>query len=210
MPYRDPIKAKEYNRKWAKNYYKKHKNEEHFKEKRKEWGKNTRKRLNTDVQRKEKYDKRRREWCKSSKGLESSRKWRENNKEKLALYMKEWQKNHPQQCRDAVKRCHQKRNPQIKIEVFTHYSNGTPKCACCGETEIRFLTIDHINGGGNKQRKQLGLSGSGIYKWLIRNGFPEGYQVLCYSCNLGRAHNKGVCPHKDLSGEHGVSTTMFI
>ena len=40
------------------------------------------------------------------------------------------------------------------------------------------------------------VSISSIYSWLIRNNYPEGFQVLCYNCNLGKAHNNGICPHK--------------
>lgn len=39
----------------------------------------------------------------------------------------------------------------LKQEVMSHYSKGSPKCACCGENEFIFLTIDHIFG-----RKALG------------------------------------------------------
>lgn len=35
-----------------------------------------------------------------------------------------------------------------------------------------------------------------LFRWIIENNFPEGFQVLCYNCNLGRAHCGGVCPHK--------------
>ena len=34
-----------------------------------------------------------------------------------------------------------------------------------------------------------------IYIWLKNNNFPEGFQVLCFNCNCGKARNKGICPH---------------
>lgn len=80
---------------------------------------------------------------------------------------------------------------RIKAEVYAHYGTA---CACCGESNVGFLTIDHINGCGKETRKEHGLGGS-FYRWLRRNGFPEGFQTLCYNCNLGRANNGGVCPH---------------
>src|SRR5262245_47553294 len=40
-----------------------------------------------------------------------------------------------------------------RLACFAHY--GT-ECACCGETHIEFLGIDHINGGGHKHRKEIG------------------------------------------------------
>jgi hypothetical protein len=88
-----------------------------------------------------------------------------------------------------------------RLEVLTHYG-GTPlKCQCCGESNIEFLTIDHINGGGNQQRKHIrSKNGKTInfYKWLVDNNFPEGYRVLCYNCNCSLGHY-GYCPHKIVS-----------
>jgi hypothetical protein len=73
-----------------------------------------------------------------------------------------------------------------------HY--GGTKCICCNETEIRFLTIDHINGGGSKHRAEIG-HGKTIYSWLKNNGYPNGYQVLCYNCNCAKGFY-GECPHE--------------
>jgi hypothetical protein len=70
---------------------------------------------------------------------------------------------------------------------------------CCGETEPLFLTLDHINGGGNKHRREIKESGKGsgsFYEWLKRNGYPPGFQVLCQNCNVGKWRNGGVCPHQ--------------
>ena len=79
---------------------------------------------------------------------------------------------------------------RTRIKVLEHYSKGQPKCVCCGETEIRFLTIDHIHGGGNKHLKEI----KDLTSWLHRNKCPEGFQVLCYNCNGAKAVH-GWCPH---------------
>ncbi len=68
-----------------------------------------------------------------------------------------------------------------KLGILSHYSNGTMKCARCGFDDIRALSIDHINGGGAPHRRK---TGNDVYGWLKRNGFPEGYQVLCMNCQL--------------------------
>jgi hypothetical protein len=84
-----------------------------------------------------------------------------------------------------------------KSQVFDHYGN---KCGCCGESEPLFLTIDHIENDGylHRKRKEPGGSAHGnIYGWLCRNGFPEGFQVLCMNCNQGKHRNKGICPHQE-------------
>ena len=71
------------------------------------------------------------------------------------------------------------------------------KCACCGETEIIFLTIDHVNGKGAEHRRENGIhAGASTYRFVINNNFPKEFQVLCWNCNTGRYINGGVCPHK--------------
>lgn len=117
--------------------------------------------------------------------LKKSKDYNVKHKEKKRLYDKNYQKFY---SKEYFNRC--------RLEVLIHYGGNPPKCACCDESNVKFLTIDHINGGGAKQRKQVG-GGFNFYRWLIRNNFPEGYQVLCFNCNCGRAKNNGVCPHKD-------------
>ena len=81
----------------------------------------------------------------------------------------------------------------IKVEVIAHYGG---KCACCGEAELSVLCIDHINGGGNKHRKEIGVgSGYRFHRWLRDQGYPEGFQVLCANCNLSK-HLLGACHHQ--------------
>lgn len=69
------------------------------------------------------------------------------------------------------------------------------ECECCGETEIEFLTLDHINGGGHQHRKAVG-GGSKVWRMLRDAGWPkEGYRLLCMNCQLGFAHGR-TCPHQ--------------
>ena len=52
----------------------------------------------------------------------------------------------------------------------------------CGDTNPHHLTIDHIRNDGNILRKQDSTQ-SKIYNWLKKNGYPEGYQILCWNHN---------------------------
>lgn len=100
----------------------------------------------------------------------------------------------------AMRKSASEYNRKIRLLVLQHYSGMTPFCVCCGEKEIKFLSIDHINGGGNKHRKTLTKSGRGgnMSMWLFRNGFPGGFQILCHNCNMAKGFY-GRCPHKDLT-----------
>lgn len=68
-------------------------------------------------------------------------------------------------------------------------------CACCGETELEFLSIDHVNGGGTQHRLKHGFRGGTMYRYLIREGYPEGFRVLCHNCNQAIGFY-GSCPHE--------------
>lgn len=88
---------------------------------------------------------------------------------------------------------------KLKKEVFENY--GGAKCVCCGEKNIEFLSLDHTNGGGNKERKLLTGSdrngGYHFYYFLKNAGFPtkEKYRVLCMNCQFGTLGGR-ICPHK--------------
>lgn len=94
-------------------------------------------------------------------------------------------------CRASMATAVSQNRTTIKKTLMDHYGNI---CACCGETNPLFLTLDHMNNDGAKHRKLLSNS-TEIYRWLIKENYPEGYQVLCFNCNCGRARNGGVCPH---------------
>jgi len=76
-----------------------------------------------------------------------------------------------------------------------HYGR---QCACCGETEEKFLVFDHIDNDGAKHRRDLRNNGGWVMcVWLVRHGFPESprIQVLCANCNTAKVYG-GPCPHK--------------
>lgn len=99
-----------------------------------------------------------------------------------------WQ--HREHCLEMARA----RRQRAIADVIAAYGG---KCQCCGETEINFLTVDHINGCTKDQRRQEAYHGDGMWGHLRRNNYPTGYQILCYNCNLGRALNGGICPHHD-------------
>lgn len=119
-----------------------------------------------------------------------ARRYYAENTEARIAYSRRYHKLNGDQQRATMKRIHRR----VKDEVFAAY--GGYRCACkkCQETNPKFLTIDHINGCTPKMRKKQG-NGSQFYRWLKNNGFPKGFRVLCFNCNIGRALNGGVCPH---------------
>ena len=75
-----------------------------------------------------------------------------------------------------------------KVKIFELLGN---KCAKCGETDWRLLQIDHVNGGGTRERKLGVKEGSKrgnsayhhIWKEIVKEGKKDKYQLLCANCN---------------------------
>jgi hypothetical protein len=124
------------------------------------------------------------------KQREMTKKYRQTHLKKCRENEEKYAQTHKKERRDAEKRL----RLRDKLKVLNHYSGDPPKCACCGETKLLFLTIDHMEHVGRKKREKIS-SGSVFYRWLVRNNYPDGYQVLCFNCNCGRALNNGICPH---------------
>jgi len=85
-----------------------------------------------------------------------------------------------------------KSRARVRDRVLHHYGRV---CACCGSTED--LTVDHVEGGGAEHREELfgrrrGTESTAFYRWLIENGFPEGFQALCRPCNSSK-QNGAAC-----------------
>jgi hypothetical protein len=77
----------------------------------------------------------------------------------------------------------------MRAAVFAHYGES---CTCCGTTDD--LAIDHVNGDGKEQRIALfGLNpvSGRMYRWIIEQGFPEGFQTMCRPCNTSKGVGSG-------------------
>jgi hypothetical protein len=114
----------------------------------------------------------------SNKLKERTKLWKEKNKEKVVNISKRYR-------------------GELKINSLKAYSNSkNPKCVCCGQTEIDFLCLDHVNNNGAEERKKYGL-GTSFLKWLKKNNYPQniGLQAMCFNCNFSKRIN-GVCIHQ--------------
>ena len=80
-----------------------------------------------------------------------------------------WRSRHP----EAKWKLHNN-HIALKTEVLTHYGDNKLACVMCGEDRIQCLSIDHIEGGGNKQRGRDLRSSGRFYIFLKRGGYPCG------------------------------------
>lgn len=73
-------------------------------------------------------------------------------------------------------------------------------CVSCGFSDVRALQIDHINGGGCKEKKVIRNNTN--YHLMVTESVIKGegkYQLLCANCNwIKRVENKEI---------NGYSTT---
>lgn len=160
------------------------------------------------------------------KYLERARTWRIKNKPRFDEYHREWREQNREKINEqATVRIRNKRKKRLcvqcsgpskkyrcercsrayaglrkqfydraKEKVLAHYGAA---CICCGETELRFLTVDHVNNDGATDRKQNGrLGGKNLCAAIVARKYPSSYQIMCFNCNCGRALNGGLCPHK--------------
>jgi len=110
----------------------------------------------------------------------------------------EWRKKHP----ESSKRKSLKYYRKIRLRALLHYSNKTLRCACCGENTLEFLSLDHIQNNGAEHRRTMKNEHTDIFHWVHKNGYPEGFQVLCMNCNFAKGI-MGECPHKAMQrGEY--------
>ena len=140
MPYKDPVKAREY----AKAYYKIY-NEKY------------RDRINGYY-----------------------KKYRENNRNKMRASDKKRYWEDPKVAR--FKGRERLKNKRLKV-IDKLGSN----CNKCGMSDIRVLQIDHVNGGGYKERNM------GLWAYLnkVLDDTTGIYQLLCANCNwVKRYENK--------------------
>ena len=100
----------------------------------------------------------------------------------------------------------------IRLKILQTYSkrlsdSDIPCCQCCEENfHIDFLTIDHITGRKQMDSElelvKLGYSSScnsnELQKWIVKNNFPKGFQILCHNCNQAKWFY-GKCPHQKLN-----------
>ncbi len=127
------------------------------------------------------------------------RNWRSKNRKRVSDILKKYRKSSKfYKGREKRRLAHNKRVSEryrkTRLLVIRKYGGEIPECKCCGEKTYEFLSIDHINGRGNQERKDY--KPGTFYKLLLTTRKkPKQYQVLCYNCNMAKGFLK-ICPHK--------------
>lgn len=137
---------------------------------------------------------------------EHQRIWKINNQEKCNSDFRKRYKANPNLFRMKGA----KQWKKIKLKVFNFYSNNKICCNCCGESHIEFLDLDHIDNNGAEHRKKLGGQAS-VYYWIVRNNYPNGFQLLCKNCNMYKARDpKHICIHQKYTSKNIIGCTNIL
>ena len=127
----------------------------------------------------------------------------ERNKHRKRIYDKEWHQNNYMQHKlsnnsyyirnkNRLMPIHKEYRRKLRDAVL-NFLGG--KCVKCGFSDPRALQIDHVNGGGIKDRNEGGIT---YYRKVLNDSVGK-YQLLCANCNvIKRIENeefgkKGVC-----------------
>jgi hypothetical protein len=113
-----------------------------------------------------------------------------------------WRRTHPEEC----KRIQQRSYLNLKARVFGHYTKGAPRCQHpegCDIIDIDRLQLDHKDADWSKDVWPNGrrITGRNLYLKVEREGFPDGYQVLCDRHNVV----KGPRPYSMRNGSHPMA-----
>jgi hypothetical protein len=83
---------------------------------------------------------------------------------------------------------------ELRANVLEAYGSA---CALCGEDDPDLLQIDHVHGGGTKERKSV--RGHRFYAQVIRQGFPDHYRLLCVACHRKVTLGQLSLSHSDIT-----------
>lgn len=79
---------------------------------------------------------------------------------------------------------------KLKQTVYTQYGNI---CGHCGFTDQRAFQLDHVNGGGTKERKEKCWNYQLVLLDARKN--PTKYQLLCANCNAIKRYTNSEIPY---------------
>jgi len=91
--------------------------------------------------------------------------------------------------RKSANQRYQENYQKKRVEALSKVCGGPPKCNCCGETAVVFLSVHHVNG----RDKKAGKRGNVIYE-ILKSDCLDGFRVLCYNCHYSMTRY-GYCPH---------------
>ena len=123
--------------------------------------------------------------------ISNTRKWQKKNPN----IIQEWKLNNIERVREN-ERTRYKLNPQrflqqdkssretVRHTAMLIVGHGVLRCVNCGCNREDLLQINHINGGGSKERRDNGGNGTTIcYRIASGQRLIDDLELRCYPCN---------------------------
>lgn len=95
---------------------------------------------------------------------------------KAREYYSVYGKRHYRENIDIIRARNEKNRVAWRHKLIDFFGG---KCVKCGYTDERALQVDHVNGGGRKDRDR---KTTGFYKRVMEDKTHK-YQLLCANCN---------------------------
>ena len=109
----------------------------------------------------------------------------EVRKEYHRNYMRRYRTNMGCSRRPSDKVTRRNGDKELRLKLLDYYSKGTMLCTHCGFSDVRALTLDHLNNNGREENKRLGIKTSAVlYRRLRKQDYPDGYMTLCMNCQF--------------------------
>jgi hypothetical protein len=108
-----------------------------------------------------------------------NRDYYEKNRDKILAKKREWMREYRKRCPERSREVSRTAKQKLRDTIHMMYGD---KCVICGFTDKRALTLDHINGDGNIERRKL--SERGVYRDATMNYQPGKYRILCMNCQF--------------------------
>lgn len=84
---------------------------------------------------------------------------------------------------------------KYRVDVLELYGGS---CRCCGNRNMKYLQLDHVNNDGGKERKILPVAcrGGRFFQYVLKLGYKrKDLQVLCANCHNAKRY--GGCTRED-------------
>jgi len=136
--------------------------------------------------------------------LARNQRWRERHREQLRAYNRSYYEAHREERLANDRQYKQEHTDQKRVADFRYsriwrqrrrmaiITKLGGKCVRCGFTDWRALQVDHINGGGTKERRRA-VSMRSYYKAVLASAEAQAgeYQLLCANCNQIKRYEDG-------------------
>ena len=90
---------------------------------------------------------------------------------------------------------------RCRLVIFERYGG---RCACCGLSDYRWLTLHHKNRDGGVERNHQKLNSANRLYHFIKQPKRDDLELLCYNCHRSLDFF-GCCPHNDPSSPYFVA-----